>query len=401
MPNKGLVGDAHPTWLALALGIAALAVAHADACSVPVFRYALERFEADPYEFVVFHRGPLAPDVKPSIDALAKLAEDDNSPIHIRMRLVDLAAPADPAKKLEWTPPADASLPWVAVVPSAAEGWSPIWSGALRGEDLRALIDSPARREFARRLLKGDSAVFVLLESGDKKADEAAASLLAATLPKLEKSLQLPVDDGSGQLRSEVPLRIAFSVFRLGRNDPAERYLVKILLGMGEKAAGGEKATKVAGPMVFPIFGRGRVLTALAGEGISADALEEVGDFLCGGCTCSVKGQLPGGDLLMAADWEALLEGRVVREDPPGLQGLGPLAQAASLAVKPPAASAASPVQTRLTGPPDPAAEPSAPPVESHSGVFFWSLLVTLTGSALLIALGSLYVTNMRREPRG
>ena len=31
----------------------------AIACNVPVFRYALERWEADPYEMVVFHREPL------------------------------------------------------------------------------------------------------------------------------------------------------------------------------------------------------------------------------------------------------------------------------------------------------------------------------------------------------
>ena len=31
----------------------------AEACSVPVFRYALERWQADPYEVFVFHRGPL------------------------------------------------------------------------------------------------------------------------------------------------------------------------------------------------------------------------------------------------------------------------------------------------------------------------------------------------------
>ena len=78
MSHTGLVGNAHPTWrtLVVALGIVALVGAGAQACSVPVFRYALERFEVDPYEFVVFHRGPLAPDVKPAIDTLAKLLID-------------------------------------------------------------------------------------------------------------------------------------------------------------------------------------------------------------------------------------------------------------------------------------------------------------------------------------
>src|SRR5262245_34589200 len=32
----------------------------ATACNVPVFRYALERWPADPYEIVLFHHGPLS-----------------------------------------------------------------------------------------------------------------------------------------------------------------------------------------------------------------------------------------------------------------------------------------------------------------------------------------------------
>ena len=37
-----------------------LGVRPAAACSVPVFRYALERWPADMYRLVVFHRGALS-----------------------------------------------------------------------------------------------------------------------------------------------------------------------------------------------------------------------------------------------------------------------------------------------------------------------------------------------------
>ncbi len=33
-----------------------------DACNVPVFRYALERWDVDPYVFTLLHEGPLTKD---------------------------------------------------------------------------------------------------------------------------------------------------------------------------------------------------------------------------------------------------------------------------------------------------------------------------------------------------
>ena len=37
----------------------ALLTATASACSVPVFRYALEHWPADPFQITVFHRGTM------------------------------------------------------------------------------------------------------------------------------------------------------------------------------------------------------------------------------------------------------------------------------------------------------------------------------------------------------
>jgi hypothetical protein len=59
-------------------------------------------------------------------------------------------------------------------------------------------------------------------------------------------------------------------------------------------------------PMVFPIFGRGRKLDALAGKGISTENVEEYCAFLSGPCSCQVKLQNPGLDLLLAAEWESV-----------------------------------------------------------------------------------------------
>ena len=160
-----------------------LPAAAVHACNVPVFRYALERFQSDPFDFVIYQRGPLGEEARAAVDALQKLAADSSSPLQLQVRLVDLAAPAKPAARPDPKaappskpsadapppspqPPAGAVLPWLMVVPPGDEQANPLWSGPFRAGDLQSLLDSPAQRTLAERLLKGDSAVFVLLESG-------------------------------------------------------------------------------------------------------------------------------------------------------------------------------------------------------------------------------------------
>src|SRR5262249_51816585 len=146
--------------------------------------------------------------------------------------------------------------------------------------------DSPARREITKRLLQGESAVWLMLDSGDAARDGAAENTLTAELKKLEQALKLPshaADDPP--LLSEVPVRVAFSVYRLSRNTPGEASLVAMLLNSD---------SGLEGPIVFPIFGRGRALWAMAGKGLTAENIAEAGAFLVGACSCEAKELNPG-----------------------------------------------------------------------------------------------------------
>ena len=60
--------------------------------------------------------------------------------------------------------------------------------------------------------------------------------------------------------------------------------------------------------MAIPVFGRGRALCALVGDGLSEDEIASAAKFLCGACFCSVKRDCPGKDLLLDADWTRLLK---------------------------------------------------------------------------------------------
>ncbi len=297
-------------------------------CSVPVFRYALERWPASPYETIVFHRGPL------SAEDEAVLREIQESVANARVWRADLSGKLEGAIEEIWKGQGDPALPWMVVRYPESEPATPsAWVGRPDAASVRALLDSPARREVVRRLLLGESAVWLLLECGDADKDDEAARKIESELEKLEKVLRLPVDDPDMMpLLSDVPLKIDFSVLRLSRKDPAERGFVGLLERSGDSLSA-EK-----GPVALPVFGRGRALWPLSGDDIGPAAIAETAEFLVGPCSCQVKEMNPGMDLLFTADWEELLS------NPPGEESPDSPPEAAVPAeVKPPAASGPKP----------------------------------------------------------
>lgn len=178
----------------------------------------------------------------------------------------------------------------------------------LNAAGVAALLDSPARRTIASRLLAGDSAVWVLLECGDGAKDRTATEMLEAQLTKLTTELQLPEPaEDDPQMRSALPLKIAFSMVRIRSDAPAERSFIAQLLH-GRQSVGGSE------PVAVAVFGRGRAMPALSGQQLTADMIAEVCVYICGECSCEVKAANPGKDLLLAADWDAVVDGRPPRE---------------------------------------------------------------------------------------
>jgi len=307
------------------------------ACNVPVFRYALERWPADVYRVTVFHRGDLASAQKEVVQTLVAASEGS---ANLVVAAVDVAKELPAHHKDAWNLVKDAALPALLLqYPASAQTDRPLWSGPLTIENVRSLVDSPARRQLAERLQKGESAVWLLLESGNSAQDKKVADLLAAELKRIEKEIELPPaapDDPS--MSAEVPLRIAFSVLRVSRSDPAEQMFVRMLCGLREEVA------KEKGPLVFPVFGRGRALDGFAGGQVTTELIENVIAFVCGACSCEVKSMNPGVDLLVATDWDAALTGQAVNDPPlPPLISLSALAAAGQTGQVAQAASAAAP----------------------------------------------------------
>lgn len=333
-----------------------------EACSVPVFRYALERWPADLFYLIVYHRGELSEADKKTVKWLEEAADSDTSIANYQVMKVNLdlaeassqpaasSRPAPASQPAATSGPATASRPAATSGPATAEQtekpekppkvlldlWKTqkaaklpwvvaifprtyrrpeirvAWVGPLNVQSAKNIVDSPARRQVARRIIAGETAVWVLLESGKKKADDKAYNELKKHLDMLQKTLRLPAQPPPypGQEDLSKKLRIAFSIVRVSRKDPAERAFVQMLMRTEDDL---EKEYASA-TITFPIFGQGRALFALVDEGITEDNVAEACEFLTGACSCQVKQLNPGTDMLMAVDWQAALGDDTITE---------------------------------------------------------------------------------------
>jgi hypothetical protein len=283
----------------------------ATACSVPVFRYALEHWQPDPYVAFVFYRGELTPEQTAVVESMQTKSVDGAPIANLFVKSVNLDTDLEQDENLRaiWEANQSESLPHLVL--QSPPKWGPsqtVWSGNLSAGNSKLLMESPVRKKIKQGLISGDSIVWVLLECGDKQKDDLAFALLNTEMKLLQAKLKLPevVDADRGELTvAPESLKIAFSAVRVSKQDVAEKPLVEMLLGVEEDLRDEEYRNR---PMVFPVFGRGRALYALVGDGITSDLIEETGQFLTGACQCTVKQQNPGVDLLMNVEWDRFVE---------------------------------------------------------------------------------------------
>ncbi len=254
----------------------------AQCCSVPVFRYALDHWPADSFRLEVpveiYQDDALAP-------ALRNLGQN--------------AAPNLEASRSRDT----ASTARLLTPPKRHSEGLLLWNGKLDSHVYNELTNSPARQELAKRLLEGCSMVWVIVECGKSEADNATVSLVEKRLRFLEQVCEIaPMDpsDPSNKLGPGPKLEIKLSAIRITRDSPEERLFITMLAGpSGLSALPDDK------PFVAAVFGRGRVLGVWSDPDEST--IEEASRFLMGACSCQVKNQNPGWDLLMPVDWDSAL----------------------------------------------------------------------------------------------
>ena len=273
----------------------------AFACSTPVFRYALERWAADYYEALFIHRGPLTQEEKQLLDKLRQEGSEDEALLNLRVLEMDIASSTDDeVKALLMSEKLPERLPVLVLWYPWQKGRTPpFWQGRLTPSTVKAFLQSPVRQKLAERLTDGQTAVWIFLESGNAAKDKAALKLLEKELDTATSELQEEAESIPDELAGP-EIKYEFSILPVSRSDPNESTLLSLLLGSESDLD--EYSDK---PVIFPVFGRGRALYALIGDGINTDNIRETIAFIVGPCGCEIKMTNPGVDLLMAANWDA------------------------------------------------------------------------------------------------
>jgi hypothetical protein len=289
----------------------------AHACSVPVFRYALERWPADYYGAMVIHKGPLSEAENSLLEEFKEGVEQDDAFLNVEVFTKDLADPeAGELDKLlgDLVPE---KLPAVALwYPWRMQREPPVLVWDFSAETVTQLLKSPAREEIVKRIIDGDSAVWLFVESENAETNKITLARINEELKAVEIELKEMQEENIDPETEGLVYK--FSVMSISRSDPEEKALIEMLM-KSEEDLHEHKAL----PMVFPMYGQGRALFALIGEGINSENIRDVVGFLTGPCSCQVKSMNPGTDIMMPANWEKAIMDKtyVSDEDLPPLSG--------------------------------------------------------------------------------
>jgi hypothetical protein len=146
--------------------------------------------------------------------------------------------------------------------------------------EIRSLVSSPLRDSVAKELKTGKLCVMVYLKSDIREKDE-------KRLEEIRKAI------------SGSPFRKIIPVIEISRNEKDENHFISMLLNVESDLKG------IHEPMLFGVFGRFKALEPLVAGGITEENINLMIDFLTADCSCLIKDNLPGTDILYINEWES------------------------------------------------------------------------------------------------
>jgi hypothetical protein len=264
----------------------------------------MERWPPDYYEAILIHRGPLTNHEVKLLEKFEQTSYSSKSVSNLWIRKLDLESYNIKEVKELLKQKIPTNLPALAVWYPKERGFAPpLWVGKFNSSSILSLIESPIRRDISQRLIGGDAGVWLFVESGNSDKDNKAFRLLKGELDRaiseLKKMTLTPMDMYWGD-----DLSFESSILRISRYDAKESFLLKMLLNSEMDLNNYSDE-----PIIFPMFGRGRILYSLVGEGINQYYIQETIAFLTGPCGCQFKALNPGVDLLITANWDSASTG--------------------------------------------------------------------------------------------
>jgi hypothetical protein len=284
------------------------------ACTNPVYMYAFDHWRPDYYDAVIMYKGSLSDSQVKTIDILNEAISAGK--LNIRLQTIDIES--DSARnKYHLKEDNTVEYPRLSLwFPKEMGNTSPFWSVKLSEENIKAIIQSPARISLINDLQRGVPSVWIFIPSGKKETDQKALSTLQREIKLANDSLKKDM-----QNESKTAVFVPLSIITLAKDKPAEAYTLCMLLN----ALGGIENT--SGPKVLPVFGRGRLLCKVQDQMIQKEIIQSLCKFVTGPCACQVKESNPGMDLLLYSDWQNSFTNHLPAEVKPKLTGVLPKIQ--------------------------------------------------------------------------
>lgn len=145
--------------------------------------------------------------------------------------------------------------------------------------ELERLSVSPLREKIAGEIMAGKLCVMLYLKTGIPEKDDPALQIIKRTV-------------------TASPFREIIPIIEIERKSIEEKHFVSMLLNV-------ESDLKdINEPMLFGIFARFKALEPLVAKGISEENINLMIDFLTADCSCLIKDNMPGTDILYTNNWE-------------------------------------------------------------------------------------------------
>ena len=226
------------------------------ACTTKVSEWVLLNSEANMYTLVYFHKDAVPEIIQKQNDELGKTISTAN------IRFTSLAKD-------------NIDKPYYALYYK-----NRLFSKYTDIKELRNLTTSPLREKVAAELMAGKLCIMLYLKTDDKTKDDKG-------LQSLQNAL------------NSSPFKEVITVIELSKNNIEEAHLVSMLLNV-------ESDLKtIPEPMLFGIFGRFKALEPLVAGGITEENIGQMIYFLTADCSCLIKDDLPGTDILFTNDWDS------------------------------------------------------------------------------------------------
>ena len=277
-----------------------LGVSAAQACSLPVFRYALENWEADNHILMLPAN---------TADEQRKWWNDFLENNEFEYEIMEITDPDMPAGL--YFPKGFG--PWITY-----EAFKNKKAQQFDDKQITKLWSSPASQKLIDGILAGDSLVF-LISGGDAKARKAAEEKMRPRIATLLEYIELaedvveswmnyhnPPDEfyspPRGHVASPVPLGMAVSFVHLEKDDALAKqvrcmYVAEELYDQKEADADNKVTVTV-------VFGRGRAIPVGFIDDINNELIDDVLHFITGACSCKIKNENPGHDLMLPIFWD-------------------------------------------------------------------------------------------------